>query len=97
MGQGATCGTANQICGTTPPFPANTTGGTAVGSISGGTGNIGCLGTTPNESWFFFEVGVAGAISGSLTNSNNVDVDGAIFGPYTSTAVACAALTLVIL
>jgi hypothetical protein len=93
MGQGATCGAANQICGTTPPFPANTTGGTAVGSISGGTGNIGCLGTTPNESWFFFEVGVAGAISGSLTNSNNVDVDGAIFGPYTSTAVACAALT----
>jgi gliding motility-associated-like protein len=91
--QGATCSAANQICGTTPPFAANTTGGTAVGSISGGQGGVGCLGTTPNESWFFYEVAVAGAVSGSITNSNNVDVDGAIFGPFTSITTACAGLT----
>jgi hypothetical protein len=90
MGQGATCATANQICGTTPPFAANTTGGTAVGSIAG---SVGCLGSTPNESWFFFEVAVGGAVSGSITNSNNVDVDGAIFGPFASTTAACAGLT----
>jgi gliding motility-associated-like protein len=90
IAQGATCGAANQICGTTPPFPANTTGGTAVGSIAG---SVGCLGSTPNESWFFFEVAVAGPVSGSITNSNNVDVDGAIFGPFTTTTAACAGLT----
>jgi gliding motility-associated-like protein len=89
IAQGATCGAANQICGTTPPFPANTTGGTAVGSV----GSVGCLSTTPNESWFFFEVAVAGPVSGSITNSNNVDVDGAIFGPFSSTTAACAGLT----
>jgi hypothetical protein len=54
---------------------------------------LGVLGSTPNESWFFFEVGVAGNISGSITNSNNVDVDGAIFGPFTSTSAACSGLT----
>ena len=89
IAQGATCSTANQICGTTPPFAANTTGGPAVGSV----GSVGCLSTTPNESWFFFEVATAGPVSGSITNSNNVDVDGAIFGPFSSTTTACAGLT----
>ncbi|MBK9744460.1 MAG: hypothetical protein IPO94_16585 [Saprospiraceae bacterium] len=88
--QGATCSAAKQICGSIPPFPANTTGGTAIGSIPT---NIGCLGSTPNESWFFFEVTQAGTMTGSISNSAGVDIDGAIFGPFTSITNACANLT----
>jgi hypothetical protein len=88
VAQGATCSAANQICGTTPPFAANTTGGTSVGSV----GSVGCLTSTPNESWFFFEVAAAGPVLGSITNTNNVDVDGAIFGPFSSTSAACSGL-----
>jgi hypothetical protein len=88
--QGPTCSAAEQICGSIPPFPANTTGGTAIGSIPT---SIGCLGSTPNESWFFFEVTQAGTVTGSISNSAGVDIDGAIFGPFTSITNACANLT----
>ena len=64
--QGPTCAAASQICGTAPPFPANTTGGTAIGSIPT---SVGCLGSTPNESWYLFEVSTAGLIQGNITNS----------------------------
>ena len=89
LAQGDTCGEATQICGSAPPFAANTTGGTAVGSV----GVVGCLLQTPNETWFFFEVATAGTIAGSITNSAGLDVDGAIFGPFATQAAACAGLT----
>jgi gliding motility-associated-like protein len=50
--------------------------------------NYGCLGTQPNPGWFYLEMDVAGALSIQLSNSNNVDIDFALWGPYPNLTAA---------
>jgi hypothetical protein len=60
-------------------------------------GTIGCLGSSPNPTYFTIQVGTSGPISFELTQSSpgsatpNLDVDYAAWGPFTSQAAGCAA------
>ena len=44
--------------------------------------DYGTLSNGPNPTWFYFLASSAGTLSIDETNSNNVDVDGAIWGPF---------------
>ncbi|MGK0362992.1 MAG: gliding motility-associated-like protein [Saprospiraceae bacterium] len=83
-GQGAICENSEELCpadGVT--YPATT------GSSPAPPGNnYGCLGTEPNPAWFFIEISQAGNININLTNSNNVDIDFAMWGPFASLPIA---------
>ncbi|WP_156510968.1 MULTISPECIES: PKD-like domain-containing protein, partial [Emticicia] len=62
-------------------------------TTNGGTASTqwGCLGTSPNQSWFYFVPLTSGSVSFNVTNTSNVDVDGAIWGPVNTVADACFA------
>jgi gliding motility-associated-like protein len=83
----STCATASTVCSVTY---GNTTGVTSLGTI-------GCLGSSPNPTYFTIQVGTSGPISFELTQSSpgsatpNLDVDYAAWGPFTSQAAGCAA------
>uniref|UniRef100_UPI003AA827CE hypothetical protein n=1 Tax=Tenacibaculum sp. TaxID=1906242 RepID=UPI003AA827CE len=74
------------VCiGTTQVYAAETSGGSAE-TINPGN-DYGCLGSTPNSKWFFFQVSTGGSLIINQTNTNgttSVDVDGAIWGPFNS-------------
>ncbi|PHO01714.1 hypothetical protein CSC82_22165, partial [Rhodobacteraceae bacterium 4F10] len=71
------------VCiGTTQTYTAETSGGSARDITPGN--NYGCLNFTPNSKWFFFQASTGGSLIINQTNSNNVDVDGAIWGPFDS-------------
>ncbi len=81
------CAQALPFCtGTTYSFP-NTTG-------TGNQGALECLSTTPNPTWYYLEISVAGNIDIFISQVNGsgtgIDVDFALLGPYTSVAAACA-------
>lgn len=70
-------------------------------SNSGGTlptyGTVGCLGSTPNPTWYYVTLGADGAVSLNLaqvrdSNGQGIDVDFAMFGPFDSKLEACALL-----
>ncbi|MFY7910334.1 MAG: PKD-like domain-containing protein, partial [Emticicia sp.] len=76
-----------QLCsGTSFPALVNNT-------TNGGTGSTrwGCLSTRPNQSWFYFIPLTSGSVSFTVTNTANVDVDGAIWGPVNTVNDACIA------
>ncbi|MFN7326996.1 MAG: hypothetical protein ACK5SQ_10470, partial [Chitinophagales bacterium] len=52
-----------------------------------------CLGSSPNESWFYFQVTSPGTVIQNISISPSSDVDYAAWGPFTSVADACAALS----
>jgi gliding motility-associated-like protein len=62
---------------------------TGVGSM----GNWGCLGSTPNPNWLAFSVATSGNIHLTLTQTtasgSGIDVDFALYGPYTSVSAGC--------
>lgn len=77
--QSSDCSQANQMC---PDMGATTyAASTNAGSAAPGN-NYGCLGTQPNPAWFFVEVSTAGSAVVFLNNSNNVDIDFAMWGPF---------------
>ncbi|MCG2610445.1 choice-of-anchor J domain-containing protein, partial [Flavobacterium sp. SM15] len=87
----STCGNASSICTVTPYTYVNTTGVDSQGSV-------GCLGSTPNPTYFTIQIAQTGPINleigqysanGSVTNPD-LDVDYALWGPYTSQSAACA-------
>lgn len=83
------CGLANSLCGALGnPFP-NT-----INLPS--TGGMGCLGSTPNPTWFYLPISTSGSINLMIQQStdpnfgfNNLDVDYAIFGPFTDPVTPC--------
>ena len=97
-GPGANCGSGNPFCstsGVTYPSVTNQP------SLGGGTGTIyGCLGSTPNPTWFAFQVATAGnlvfQVSQTATSGGGIDVDYAAWGPFTSQADGCTQLSTVI-
>lgn len=43
----------------------------------------GCLNTQPNPAWYYLEIAEPGYLEITMTNSNNVDVDFIVYGPFT--------------
>ncbi|MEO0047027.1 MAG: hypothetical protein RL705_2218, partial [Bacteroidota bacterium] len=78
--QGSTCPTAQPFCaaGAALTFP-NTTGTASSGTVS-------CLSTTPNPAWFFLQIGIAGNLDFTISQTSNggtpIDVDFIAWGPF---------------
>ena len=85
--QGNTCTEAQPFCtdsGVT--FPAGTDVPEASTTDPGN--NYGCLMTQPNPAWYYLQIAENGSIDILQTNSNNVDVDFALWGPFDNIADA---------
>ncbi|MGB1204354.1 MAG: proprotein convertase P-domain-containing protein, partial [Chitinophagales bacterium] len=93
--QGAACAEADPFCSDSGvTFAANSDGtgngsGPQADTIDPGN-NYGCLGTTGNPAWYYLEKVDGGSIVITLTNSNNIDIDFALWGPFTDLAAATA-------
>ena len=71
------------VCiGSPSTFSAATTGTAATTTNPGN--DYGCLSSSPNPAWFYFKASSGGSLNIIQTNSNLVDVDGAIWGPFDS-------------
>lgn len=82
--QGANCASANPFCTSVgATFPASTNTTAQAGA------DYGCLGSEPNPAWYYLQIGQAGNIDITLTNSANVDIDFICWGPYTSPSGGC--------
>ena len=44
--------------------------------------NYGCLQTTPNPAWYYLQIGADGNVTIQLSNTNNEDIDFALWGPF---------------
>ncbi len=83
------CSLANSLCGAlgipfqnTINFPSS--------------GSRGCLGSTPNPTWFYLPVSNSGSINLMIQqstnpsfNGNNIDVDYIVYGPFTDPITPC--------
>src|SRR5690606_20211752 len=75
----------SQFCagGSTLTFP-NVGNGPGAGNM----GQVGCLLTTPNSSWYFLQVGGSGNLVFNISQETNagipIDVDFALWGPFNS-------------
>lgn len=87
------CPNAHSLCASIGyPFANITNTGQA-----GPPNSFGCLGSTPNPSWFYLPVGVGGNLSYTIsqvtTNALPIDVDFICYGPFNSLTDGCANLT----
>lgn len=83
----STCNNAAPFCTSTGVnFPASTTTSAPFGP------NYGCLGSQPNPAWFFLNIATSGNLTILLTNSSNVDIDFAAWGPFATQAAMTAAV-----
>jgi gliding motility-associated-like protein len=81
----SSCAGAAPFCtasGTT--FPAST------GTTAPSGPNYGCLLSQPNPAWYYLNISSSGNIVINLSNSANVDIDFAAWGPFASQAAMCA-------
>jgi len=79
------CSNAAPFCTSTGvSFPAGVNNGSAPSGP-----NYGCLGSEPNPAWYYLNIATSGNIDITLTNSNNVDIDFILWGPYPSQASMC--------
>lgn len=84
---GATCPNMEPICTNAGINFQALSGGSDV-TVSEPGNDYGCLGYSPNPSWFYFEIATAGDIIMELSASS--DIDFIIWGPYSSLANAQA-------
>ncbi len=89
FGQGDLCSQPEEFCpssnGDDVTFPAGVNNGNAEPG-----NNYGCLGSTQNPAWYYIQIGQPGSIVINLTNSNNEDIDFALWGPFSDLNVANA-------
>ena len=88
LSQGNNCANADPFCtqaGASFPASVNTT------AQSGA--NYGCLIDQPNPAWYYLQIGTSGNITIGLTNNagggSAVDIDFALWGPFTSATGGC--------
>jgi len=75
--QGATCVEMEPFCTDSgASFP------TSINTQAESGNQYGCLGTQPNPAWYYLEIDNPGYLEITLTNSNNVDIDFIVYGPY---------------
>jgi hypothetical protein len=78
------CANSNPFCTSNVyTFPAST------GTTSETGPNYGCLGSQPNPAWYYLQISQAGNIIIDMTNSNNVDIDFIIWGPFVDENSPC--------
>ena len=86
--QNGSCAGAAPFCGDEGvTYPAGVNNGNSQpsgNSYSCGGGAWQTLFTQPNAAWFYFEISESGPIIITMTNTNNVDVDFACWGPYSN-------------
>jgi len=81
--QGATCAQMEPFCTDTgASFPASTN------TQAEPDNQYGCLNTQPNPAWYYLEIAQPGYLEITMTNSNNVDVDFIVYGPYSDLQAA---------
>lgn len=81
------CVAAQPFCTSTGvSYPAGTNTSAPAGP------NYGCLGSQPNPVWYYLNIATAGDIMINLSNSANVDIDFALWGPFASQSVMCSGL-----
>jgi gliding motility-associated-like protein len=80
VGTPVDCSDASAFCGETGLVYTNSVGVPSYGSI-------GCLGTSPNPSWYFMQVSQSGNLNFQISQVNaagiGIDVDYIIWGPFT--------------
>ena len=85
--QGDFCAVFEEFCpapnGSDLSFPAGVNSGEAEPG-----NNYGCLDTQPNPAWYYVQIGAPGSVTIQLFNSNNVDIDFALWGPFPDLNVA---------
>lgn len=84
------CNQANSLCSALGVPFSNTVNSPSLGNVS-------CLGSTPNPTWFYLPISTAGNINLMIQQStdinfsiNNLDVDYVVFGPFTDPVSPCA-------
>ncbi len=81
--QGAICAEVEPFCTDFgASFPASTNTNAEPGN------QYGCLITRPNPAWYYLQIDSPGDLEITLTNSNNVDIDFIVYGPYPDLQVA---------
>lgn len=81
------CTAAQPFCTATGvSFPAATNTTAPAGP------NYGCLFSQPNPQWYYLNISTSGNINITMTNSANVDIDFACWGPFASQASMCSGL-----
>jgi gliding motility-associated-like protein len=85
----SSCSVADPFCTGTAYNYCNTTGVASTGGYS-------CLISTPNPMWMYLNIQTSGAIDILIeqftTTGTPIDVDFALYGPYTGISAACAAI-----
>ncbi len=88
-GPGSVCSNGNPFCSTSGVVYPSVTGQPSLGQID-------CLFTTPNPTWFSFQVSSPGNLVFQVSQTNTagvgIDVDYAAWGPFTSQAAGCASV-----
>jgi len=86
------------LCQLAPGLTCAEAGCSTSGSYTNSTGipsmgNWGCLGTTPNAGWMSFGISTSGSVHLLLTQTNAagnlIDVDFALYGPFSSASAGC--------
>ena len=90
--QGLTCQTATPMCNDITPYPINFTGtGPGTGPQGAPGPNYNCLLTTPNPTYFTLTITQSGTIQFDIQNTNVVDIDFIVYGPFPNLFAADAA------
>lgn len=87
FGQGTDCGSMGPIC-TDAGLDFTAQSGVPAASVTDPTNDYGCLGSTPNPTWYFLEISTPGTIDMSLSAPS--DIDFIVYGPFTDLANAQA-------
>jgi gliding motility-associated-like protein len=86
---------AQSDCADAAPF-CTSTGVTFPAETGNGDAPFGpdydCLFTTPNPAWYYLNISQSGDINITLTNTNLVDVDFILWGPFPNQASMCASI-----
>lgn len=86
---------AQSDCAGSAPFCTNT-GVTFPAETGNGEAPLGpdydCLFSTPNPAWYYLNISQSGNINITLTNTNLVDVDFILWGPFATQASMCASI-----
>lgn len=84
--QGTSCATADPFCSNgLDPYPAGVNNPAApLGN------NYDCLFSQPNPAWFYISASQNGDLSFTLDNTNGVDIDFIVYGPFTDLVAAAS-------
>lgn len=90
---GLSCATANPFCSDSSYYFPNFSTGSGVTAPVGP--DYGCLGSEPNPIWYYFQIDDPGTMELSIYQTSSVsglgiDVDFAMWGPFTDLATGCA-------